>query len=159
MQRRTLGISTFNLIELLVVLVLAAILFNITVPAYNQMTMRNRVQNAALQIAMDINWARQLSLKYEDTIYVSFATPTTYSIYKSTFVPGTSYGNITAPFLSRNLDRDFPRVQVSCTAPGNIITFAVDSSGAILSAPGNRNYFLRRFPAQLHGEPNGENHL
>ena len=119
MRRGDRGISTFSLIETIMVVAIIFILWHIAVPPYRQYVNRSKAQNAAAQVARDIEWARSLALKYEDNVYVALEdennnfSPQHIKIYKSTGVAGEgNFGTRSDPFLLRNLERDFGNVYI-----------------------------------------------
>jgi len=139
------GMSTFSIIELMVVIVIVGVLFNTALPAYQKYLTKTKVQNVAVQMARDIEWARNLSLKYEDTAYVAledaagFVSNNTLKIYMENSIPLppdeggstiTDYGTRDNPLLLRSLDKAGLGNVVLGFAGGND-SFAIGAGGMV----------------------------
>jgi len=142
-NKRLLGISAFNLLEIMLVLVIFIMLLAYAIPSWFQFHHEQMAQNAAAELARDLDWARSLSLQYENTVYIDFTGTgnATYTIYQSTAVPGAAgmtpprpnYGTALDPFLSKDLIKSFGNITVSGIS-GNRITLS--TNGAPASAVG-----------------------
>jgi|GEM_PF-4434364 len=132
------GIAAFNLLEIMLVIVVMTILLAYAIPSWMQFRKEQSCQNAAAELARDLDYARSLSLQYEETTYIAFSGTgaSTYSIYKATAVTGGStigrpnYGRSTDPFLVRDLRKQYGGPIVISGVTGNLITLSTNGAPA-----------------------------
>ncbi|MCL5035739.1 MAG: hypothetical protein M1269_01345 [Chloroflexi bacterium] len=167
-----------SIIELMIVIVIIGTLFNVALPAYQRYLTQTKVQNAAVQMARDIEWARNLSLKYEDNAYIALEDASNsesnhfLKIYMATAVPLptgsggstiTNYGTRDNPLLLRDFEKSgFGDVVLNFA--GGYNSFAIGAGGMVYSGSPATNILqnmtiqasLREFVYSFNLTPSGQ---
>jgi prepilin-type N-terminal cleavage/methylation domain-containing protein len=101
----------FTLLELMVVIGLLLMLSVIGLGNYRDFKINQSLTNAASQLALDLQYARELAAKYEDTVYIDLYSNDNASFY--TIRPRQSYTAYTAKTVDLNLEFDGARISLN----------------------------------------------
>jgi prepilin-type N-terminal cleavage/methylation domain-containing protein len=102
----------FTVVEMLIVLALMSVLAAVGFTTYRDFKFNQSLTNAASQLAIDLQYARELASKYEDTVYVDL-----YDRYYSIY-PRQAYTAYATKTVDCDLEFDHARISMnSYTVP------------------------------------------
>ena len=150
----------FTLLELLVVIAVAAILASIALPNFSSQIASSHAQSLMNQFASDVSWARSKAVASDETVTMNFNNPactwqtttlingttTTFAAHtmsSSALASGNysqvqcSGGAVTMTFTPDGLVSGVPASNVTFRAGGQNWTLAILPSGSIVFDPSN----------------------
>jgi type IV fimbrial biogenesis protein FimT len=89
--------SGFTLTELLIVIAIAAILLTITVPSFQQLFAKLKLEGAASELSADLQYARSQAVADNRNVTFSTTSSSSYSIVGSQTPTAVSYKVVTLP--------------------------------------------------------------
>jgi type IV fimbrial biogenesis protein FimT len=123
------AISGFTLVELMVVIVIAATLMALGVPSYRYVTNSNRASSEVNGLLGDLQFARAEALKEGQTVTVCPSTNGTTCAVTNVWNTGWIVNSSVATIGLLRVQAPFPNANDSFTSDQNVVSVAFDRDG------------------------------